>query len=129
MKARNIKAETIDRVVRAVSDELYDGNITFKRAPEKYGRAIRFTLTVLDSSAIGSRRSNTGRRICAACWHAHRDIMRTLFAIVPNMGIQSASADYWGRVDFEDKFARTGCINIGSEAVPIEYQDACNCND
>ncbi len=129
MKAWNVSAECVEHVVRAVSVELYDGNLCFKRPPEQYGKAVRFTLTVRKASLPGGRRSNTGRKIWAACWHCHRDVMKALFAIRPDMRLKTAQADYRGLDDFEDSFESTSYINIGSVAAPLYYEHACECND
>lgn len=47
----------------------FDDNIRFKTLEQRTKNTISFTLTVKDSKKPGSRRSNNGRRIAAACWH------------------------------------------------------------
>ena len=126
MKVWGVTAEEIREIVPTVS-LMYDGNIVFKREPEKDGRAVRFTLTVANSRDPGSRMSNTGRRIAACCWHGHRDIMLAVFAKNPDARVKTALADYKGMADFADKYPATGCTNIGSQANPLDIEDACNC--
>ncbi len=128
MKLWNVPAESLRQIVTEVSDTLYDGNIRFKREPEKAGRALRFTLTVATSKAKGGRRSSSGRRVCACCWHGHRDIMQHIFNGYEDARLQTAQADYKGRADFEASFPSTGDVNIGSQMEPMAFSDACDCD-
>jgi hypothetical protein len=127
MKVWNVSADCIGHVVQAVSSANYDGNLIFKRLPERSGRAVLFTLTVRRAADPGGRRSNTGRKICAACWHCHRDVMAAIFAIVPDARIKTGWADYRGREDFNEKFDDTGNTNCGSVMEPLDYRDSCEC--
>ena len=127
MKLWNVSTDNLVRIVETVSDGHYDGNLIFKRAPERVGRAVSFTLTVAKSTDKGGRRSNTGRRIAAACWHAHRDVMSAIFAIFPDARLKTAKADYRDKDDFEVKFESTGHDNIGSQFEPLTYCHACEC--
>jgi hypothetical protein len=127
MKVWNVSADCIGHVVQAVSAEKYGGNLIFKRLPETDGRAVRFTLTVRKAADPGGRRSNTGRKVCAACWHCHRDVMEAILTIVPNARIKTAQADYRGREDFDEKFEDTGDTNCGSMMDPLAYADSCEC--
>lgn len=127
MKLWNVPIDEVTRIVTEVSDNHYNGNIRFKRAPERKGRAVAFTLTVADSRAKGGRIGHTGRRVCACCWHGHRDIMQALFEAYPDARLQSAIADYHGKDDFEASFEDTGDANIGSQFSPLYHRDACEC--
>lgn len=127
MKVWGLTVERIESVVQRVS-AMYEENIVFKREPEKDGRAVSFTLTVGDTRAPGSRRSNTGRRISACCWHGHRDVMMALMLDNPRARIRTAFADYRGFVDFSNRFGATGKTNIGSIVEPMLFRDACNCS-
>lgn len=129
MKIWNVPIEEVTRIVTEVSDNQYNGNIRFKRTPERKGRAVTFTLTVADSRGKGSRVGWSGRRVCACCWHGHRDIMQALFDAYPDARLQSAQADYRGKEDFEDSFEATGYVNIGSQVSPLHFNDACDCED
>jgi hypothetical protein len=129
MKVWNVPAEELTRIVTTVSAERFDGNIRFKRTPDPVGRAVAFTLTVANSRGKGSRVGRGGRRICACCWHGHRDIMSAIFAEYPDARLQSAVADYRGRQDFEDSFEATGYANIGSQFEPLCHADACDCDE
>lgn len=126
MHVWGISADSLAWVVWAVSQNHYGDNLEFKRQPEKVGRAVAFTLTVDRSDGPGARRSATGRRISAACWHAHRDVLRAIFGVCPDARVKSAVADYRGVEDFEEKFDDTGCTDIGDH---VEYRQACECAD
>ena len=129
MKLWNVPAGELIRIVTEVSTNRFDGNIVFKRVPEKAGQAVSFTLTVANSREKGGRRSHSGRRVCACCWHGHRDIMSAIFAAYPMCRLQTAQADYHGRTDFEESFEATGDTNIGSQVAPMCYADACDCEE
>jgi hypothetical protein len=126
MKAWGVTIDEVRAAVTVASTK-YDGNIVFKREPEKEGKAVRFTLTVWNSRNPGSRMSPSGRRIAACCWHGHRDVMKAVFAINPDARIKTALADYRGLDDFDAKYEDTGRTNIGSQMEPMDIEDACNC--
>lgn len=126
MIAKNTTPADLAQAMRDVNAE-YNHNLRFKRGPEVYGRGFRFTLTVKNSASIGARRSHQGRRIAAACWHAHRDYFRALYKLSPSAVISSALATYDGADDFEETFPGTGYRNIGSQAEPMSMHDACEC--
>lgn len=131
MKAWGVTIEEVQAAVR-VASIAYEGNIVFKREAEKYGKAVRFTLTVKNSKKRGGRISPNGRRVCAACWHLHRDVMKAVFAVNPDARIKTAMADYKGLDDFNATYPATGRVNIGSQMYPLYAKDACcceGCND
>lgn len=127
MKIKGISESALRFTVESVSNLRYNGNIVFKREPERKGNFLFFTLTVRKSADKGGRRSNTGRKVAAACWHAHRDIMRAIFENYPEAILVSAFARYEGRVDFERTFPATGANNMGSIANPLRMDSACEC--
>lgn len=127
MKVKGIDQDQLTRIVRAVSDSHYGGNIRFNREPERVGNFVHFTLTVRSSYNKGAKRSNTGRRIAACCWHAHRDVMIALFSENPDALLVTAMARYEGRSGFEALYPATGDVNTGSMAQPLYYADACEC--
>jgi len=125
----NIKHVTTAQMETALAtvNRAYDGNITFKRFDPQHNGGVHFTLGVRSSKAPGGRRSHTGKRVAAACWHAHRDFMKEIFALVPNAVLRSCHACYKGKAGFERDFPNTGYINIGSMMQPLEFQNACEC--
>ena len=67
----------------AQANEVFSGNLRFKRLD--YAGLTRkgedkwtVTLTVEDSASPGARRSEDGRRIASACWHAYGRFMDAL---------------------------------------------------
>lgn len=129
MKVKGIDQDQLTSIVRGVSVSQYDGNIRFNREPETKGNFVLFTLTVRSSRDKGAKRSNTGRRIAACCWHAHRDVMIAIFNVNPEALLVTAMARYEGRDGFERNYPATGDANIGSAFAPMCYADACECED
>lgn len=127
IKAEALTPHDLYAAVQKVSDEQYAGNLTFKRHPSRSGNFYNFTLTVLDSSKPGARRSPSGRRIAAACWHAHRDVLRLIFERFKDAKFVSAVETYDGHAEFHRNFEETGDRNIGSQMEPCAHADACEC--
>ena len=129
MKIKGIRIEQLINTVLDIGYEHYANNILFKRWPDRTGNFLNFTLTVRKSANAGGRRSATGRKVAAACWHAHRDIMAELFRINPQALLVTALTRYDGAADFYETFESTGDGNIGSIAQPLAMRDACECDD
>jgi len=131
MKLWGVPKTELELIVKDISDNLYKGNVRFKRAPERNGMTDRspliFTLTVIDSAKHGARRSKEGRRIAAACWHVHRDIIQAIFNAFSSVRLQTVMADYKGATEFELKYPETGYKNIGSQFSPLYASEACEC--
>ena len=79
-------------------------------------------------SAPGARRSWSGRRIKASCWHAYRDVLAALFDVNPAARVKTAMADYNGRDAFYDRYPATAHRNIGSMMQPAHMPDMCDCD-
>ena len=124
MKIRSTKERLICDALEKVNVE-FDNNIKFKRYEVKKGRKgyiYTVTLTVQDSRGAGSRIGVTGRRVVAACWHAHGRFIDHIFdldksAIVWTMGKIKYNASSWRWVD----------RNIGSILDPFYLSNACDC--
>ncbi len=110
-----------------LTNKKYKGNIRFKRLDAK-GRRWNFTLTVNKSKEIGGRIGSNGRRIAAACYHAHFDFMANLFKINPVAKIKSCQATYDGLTDFHQKAPGVAETNISSMFSPLVMGDACDCH-
>jgi hypothetical protein len=128
MKIKGITEAELRSIVAFISETQYAGNIVFKREPEWKGNFCFFTLTVKDSSKAGGRRAASGRRVAAACWHAHRDIMQAIFDQAPAAILVTALARYEGAQGFSDTFPETGFTSIGSMANPLYMGVACECD-
>ncbi len=129
MKIKGISIPELTIAMSYVSVRKYEDNITFNRKPERKGNWLHFTLTVEDTSGPGARRSHQGRKVKAACWHAHRDIMEEIFDIAPGAVLVAAMARYEGREGFARTYPATGETNIGSMIEPMRYRDACECEE
>jgi hypothetical protein len=72
-------------IVRRVSEDQYDGNVIVQADAHELG-PYRFVggLAVESSRRSGARRSWTGRRTRAACWHVYRDVLTALFYEYPD---------------------------------------------
>ncbi len=119
MKAYKATQSQMESVLAEVNRK-YDGNVKWKRF-EQNGSGVHFTLTVNDSKRKGARRSHSGRRIAAACWHVHGDFFDALFEIAPDAYVRSLG----NRIDasqgnWQDR-------NIGSQMYPMMHSEACEC--
>lgn len=91
------------------------------------GTRFRVKLRVKLSKGKFGRRSHSGRRIAALCWHGFRDVLMELFDRFPDAKVSTAYAVYDGRQGFLDKFPGTGQRNIGSVMEPMTAASACDC--
>lgn len=130
-------------VIAKLNETTYQGNLTAEIG--KVHSAHRFGARVvpLDSgakggwgnlgdiaynaSAPGARRSATGRRLKAACWHAYRDVLAAVFDLNPEAKVYTAMAKYIGRDGFYVQYPKTAHTNIGSMAVPAYMPELCDC--
>ena len=132
MKLYNVPLHELRAALSSVSC-LYEGNLIFNRLEQRRNHVI-FTLRVLRSGAPGHRlgfsRTSKGnrRRLTAACWHAHRDLLALVFERFPCVKLVSAVATYRGRDDFESNHGFTGYNNIGSVMEPLYHHNACECD-
>jgi len=103
------------------ANEKFQDNIKFKKIAPANRAWTRWTVTlgVIDSHKAGGRRSSSGRRIAAACWHAHGEF---LDALPPYARYRSVHTGEWlspGQewVDY----------NLGSQYMPFYASEACDC--
>ncbi len=126
MKIKGITESELRAAVQTASDEFYRGNIVFRREPEKVGRFLHFTLAVKGCGGRGAHHT-AQRRTAAACWHAHRDVMRAIFKLAPDALLITMLARYEGSEGFEHEFPMTGAQNAGSMMQSRLRQDCCKC--
>ena len=105
----------------------FEGNIMFKtmeylRKSRQGKEVFTLTLTVKDSNEIGSRRSEDGRRIAAACWHAHGVFFDSLPAGTEIRTTRQGPVTIHAGDRWQD-------MNIGSNYKPLMASRACNCMD
>lgn len=130
MRATGLGTESdIAFVVDAIGRQNYGGNLEIKSSRQVSRNVVTFTIRATSSRGPGARCSWSGRRSIAACWHAHRDVMRALFTINPDGKLYTAMATYIGRQGFEDNFEATAGRNIGSRVSPAYMPDLCECED
>lgn len=107
------------------------------------GRSVSFRLALIRKVTLGprggkhwevtnyqrtSRDWDHQRTVNAVCWHGHRDFMRVLFKLLPDLLLVTGLAHYHGKNGFEETFESTGYRNIGSQFAPMQYREACTCN-
>jgi hypothetical protein len=97
-----------------VITERYGGNVYVEHT-----KSGNIRLRVLNSSGPGSRKGPYGRRISAACWHAfghYLDALGDAHVVIP--GYRGPAC----RHCWVDR-------NIGSQARPFMYSEACDCEE
>ena len=117
MIAYNVTLETLGRATTRAGVDL--------KNLRRQGNGFAFTLAL--TGERWRRRSHTGRRIAAVCWHGHRAFMEVMFSLAPNARLKSTVVTYGGRTDFWANHDATGDRNIGSMMQPLAYRDACDC--
>jgi hypothetical protein len=105
----------------------YDGNLVVHRDSYQSGSLVRARIGLASSREPGARRSWTGRRIPAACWHAYRDVLAALFDQCPAARVRTALAVYRGREGFERHYPATAYVNVGSQMQPAHMPELCDC--
>ncbi len=128
MIIRNASLPLIDAaLVNANSN--FDNNIIFKRI-EKEGRGFRLTLRVKNSRGKGAKLGFDGKRhTVAACFHAHKAFLKELYDLAPGAKTISSQAIFEGKTQFDANAHFVGQKNIGSVMRPLEYGQACNCEN
>ena len=128
MLIRKVSESDFSRIVREVSDSLYNGNLKVIESRDDGVRfpRVRAQLRANSSREVGARRSWSGRRTVSACWHAHRDVYREVFRQYPDATIQTSMARYTAD-NFENTYPRTGDQNIGSMVSPAYMPELCDC--
>ena len=119
MKVKNATKEQLSQALDNVNKR-FDGNINIDIS-KKIGNFLQFRLGVESSKAPGARRSPSGRRIAAACWHAHGFFFEELFEIAPMAEVRALdriiTVDGGNWIDW----------NIGSVYAPCRFSTACEC--
>lgn len=121
MHVQNVTNEQLEKALQKLNEKMFDGNIVWKRSPEKYGTKTRFTLTVVKSAERGGRRGFQGQRVAAACWHVHGHFFDAVFNQVPE-AIFSAQGKTITLTNgnWEDS-------QVGSLFNPKSFSEMCDC--
>ena len=93
------------------------------------GMSLRGRILPASGRVKGARRSHSGRRIKATCWHGFRDVFIAFFEACPDGRVTTAMADYRGRASFYAQYEATGDREVGSMMEPRTYSDLCDCTD
>lgn len=128
MLIRNVSQSQVTAIVAQVSAQYGDNITTHQDMHEDGVRVKRVTgrIRAESSRGPGARKSWSGRRTVSACWHAHRDFYRALFAAYPNATVKTMLANYTSQ-NFEDTYRATGNQNIGSLFAPAYMPELCEC--
>lgn len=121
-----LSAATYGDNLRVEVGRVYSGNRFAARVIPRDSGARMFGQKI-KTSAPGARKSWSGRRINAACWHAYRDAILAVFDINPDARVYTTMAKYVGRDGFMDNYPRTADKNIGSLAQPAYMPELCDC--
>src|SRR6478735_3573461 len=135
MQITGITPQDFTDAVAKVS-ALYGDNLTAQITSVQSRTRFRARVIVKESgastrkdggSAPGARKSGSGRRLAASCWHAYRDVMYAIFDVNSNARIYTFMAKYKGREGFEAIYPATARQNIGSFEQPAYMPDLCEC--
>lgn len=119
---------------QAIESAASEAGVTLRNfRPNKRGHGYRFQLALADKRGDGTRlyqrlNHRLQRKVAAVCWHGHRDFFRLLFDACPAAVVITAFIRYDGAADFDRRFWGTYANQIGSQAEPCKYGDACTCN-
>jgi len=146
-----IRHATYEQIIEALrkTNLIFRDNIVFKRCDhEEAHRALthRVTLTVmatrgphnvtlpgtrLSASPFSTTKRGRGKRISAACWHAHGVFFYYLISLDPEAVILSGGslAHPGSYHKISSKGGNWVDWNIGSAMYPIYMSDACECEE
>ena len=130
MQFTGITRAEVESTVRKVSEDKYDGNISFSHTSDQSPTRFRGRIVAVSSFGKGTRSSWSGRRGPWACWHATRDVLTALFDAHPEVKVRSSvgrdTVAYLGRDSFLREFPDTAYAEIGSMMSPMSLVEACN---
>ena len=139
MIVTGISSQQFREIVQKISDTTYAGNLRAEVGREYSATRFAGRVIVVDSgakmfgqkikqSAPGARRSHSGRRIAASCWHAYRDVLAAIFDANPDARVYTAMAKYRGRDGFLASYPATAHKNVGSQFEPAYMPELCDCD-
>lgn len=80
----NASPKTIIQAVETISKRNYEGNVVFRKTPEKMTKNVcRFTLKTLDVNKPGSLVTKQGVKQTKADWNVHQDVMLEILRLDP----------------------------------------------
>jgi hypothetical protein len=97
----------------------------YGHTPMDTPQGARFALRVKSQDKF-HRRSFSGRRLTALCYHGHYHVFKAILEKWPTAKISTKMARY--DVDnFEAEADALGNMNVGSNRVWLDFADACDC--
>lgn len=80
----NANPKTVVQAVENVSKRLYEGNVVFRKSPEKMTKNVcRFTLKTLDAGKPGSLHTKHGIKQSKADWSVHQNVLNEILRLDP----------------------------------------------
>lgn len=134
MEVKGMTPDQLRAVVDQVSRDHYGGNImvdwerSSPRLLNQRGTRFRGRVLARSSRGPGARRSWSGRRLTAACWHVFRDVIREALRQYPDAAFRTSMARYTA-ANFEDTYPATGYRNVGSMMCPVTMPELCDHSD
>lgn len=132
MEIKGLTVDAFTDILTRVSRDQYAGNLRLDYEPVRLnaaGTRFRLRIRAVSSRESGARRSASGRRMPAACWHAFRDVFIAVFDAYPDATVRTGMAVYRGRDGFHRDYPATGDVNIGSMVNWVTMPDLCECDD
>jgi len=131
---RKATKEQIDQALH-MTNGLFDGNVIFNRF-DATGKNFNVTLKVQNSKGLGARLGfpvydwatkcmiKKGKHMSAACWHVYGTFFDNLLSLNENIEIVSNGVKITSinGMNWQDR-------NIGSQAFPLYYSEACECDE
>jgi hypothetical protein len=117
----NASSQIIAQAVDNVSKRLYDGNIVFRKTPEKMTKNVRrFTVKTLDANKKGSLVTKDGVKQTKADWNVHQDIMNEILRLDPRPHIYVDTI--YGRQHNKSSLTLTNVEANEKVDVPVEVE-------
>ena len=131
MKIYNTKKiENFEDILNRISNDL-NLNVDYKVVSNNcYNVKLRLDKTKkYQRTGYMTCKNGQKNKVNAVCWHGYRDFMIKLYKISDNFKIKTCDIYYQNKEDFYNRYESTGYQNIGSVINPIQYKDACLCNE
>ena len=140
MIVRGLTREQLEEAISSVPNASYE-------YIDRLGKGYRVKLRVVDSKGPYHRRGLTytsraiklpdgtpstkqypPKRLASLCWHGFREVFMAIYSRHRDAVIITGRARYNDRDHFVETYRNTGHDNIGSRMIPMEYQEACDCD-
>lgn len=133
IRGKGVDFNRIREIINEVSRNSWNGEVILHADAKPLGTGaknpnygFRGRIVATNGRSIAARRSWSGRRTNAACWHAYRDVLRAILTEYPDAIVSTALARYEGLAGFEETYPHTVNKNIGSVVAPAYMDELCN---